>query len=200
MGSYRVVLMSERRPTGRVIGPWVGWKSDGAVVEVEGPLEGGVAGGADKSGGLESRGHAVWRVNEGAEGVLAQAIPGVFQGDGGVNVPSVARISERDHAARTGSRSPEERLHIRITTDDAVESDDISIGHGVSGHTEVPEDELSGARGIARGEVATCCLEVGCGRVREGDVGQASTGELHGDRANASADIEKVQALEWPAA
>ncbi len=41
-----------------------------ASVEVEGPLRGGLAGGADQAGGLEDGCHAIGRVDEGAEGVL----------------------------------------------------------------------------------------------------------------------------------
>jgi len=40
-----------------------------AAVEVEGPLEGCVAGGADKSGSLKDGCHSLWRMKESPEGV-----------------------------------------------------------------------------------------------------------------------------------
>jgi len=135
-------------------------------------------------------------VNESAKPVLPQPIPGVLQHNGGLHVPRVARIGERYHAAGTGSRTPEQRFHIGVTTDDAVESDDISVRQGVGGCGEVTEDELSGEGGVARGQVAPRGLEVTGRRVRERDAGQTGAGEFHGDHTNPAADVEEVEPLQ----
>jgi len=159
-----------------------------------------VADGADKSGGLEDRSHAFRGMDESAKRVLSEAIPRVFQHDGGAYIPRVARIGERDHAARAGGRSPEQRLHIRVTTDDAVECDDIGVRQGVCGRGEVTEEELGEEWSIARGQVAPGSFEITGGRIRERDAGQAGGGEFHCDYTNATADVEKTEALQRPAA
>ena len=49
-----------------------GERNDGlsaTAIEIEGPLEGGVAGGADKSGSFEDGGHALRRMDESAKRV-----------------------------------------------------------------------------------------------------------------------------------
>jgi len=109
-------------------------------------------------------------------------------------------IGERDHAAGTRSGSPEQRFHIRITTDDPVESDDIGVWQGGCGRGEVAEEELSRTGGGARGEVAPRSFEISGGRVRERDARQPGAGEFHGDDSDTSADVEKVKPLERPTA
>jgi hypothetical protein len=117
-----------------------------------------------------------------------------------MHVPAVPRIGERDHAPRTRSRSLEERFHIRVTTDDAVECDDIGVRQGACDRGEVAEDELSGDGGVTRGEVAPRGLEISRRRVRERDAGQAGAGEFHRDHSNPTADVEEVEPLKRPAA
>jgi len=106
-------------------------------------------------------------------------------------------VGERDHAAGTRSGSPEQCFHIRITTDEPVESDDSGVWQGGCGRGEVAEEELSRTGGGARGEVARS-FEISGRRVRERDARQA--GEFHGDDSDTSADVEKVKPLERPTA
>jgi len=48
--------------------------------------------------------------------------------------------------------------------------------------------------------VAPGSFEITGGRIRERDAGQAGGGEFHCDHTNATADVEKVETLERPAA
>jgi len=81
-----------------------------AVVEVEGPLERGVAGGANEASRFQDGSHALRGMNESAKGVLPEPVPRIFHHNAGAHVPRVARIGEGDDAARTRRRSAEQRL------------------------------------------------------------------------------------------
>lgn len=138
----------------KIVRPAAGLESSRLAVEVERPLASCAAGRADKSGRFQNIRHALRRMNERAKRVSPEPIPEVFQHNGGAHVPHIARIGERDHMARASSRSPEKRFHIGVTTNDAVERDDIGVGQGVCRRSEVAEEKLSGARSTPRGEVA----------------------------------------------
>jgi len=53
---------------------------------------------------------------------------------------------------------------------------------------------------VARSEVVASGLKIAGRRVREGDARQAHSGEFHSDHANPTADVKKVEALNWRAA
>jgi hypothetical protein len=134
-------------------------------------------------------------MNERAKRVSPQPIPTVFEHHSGPDVPPVAGIGERDRAARTPSGAPEQSFHIGVTTHDAVESDDISVWQGVRRHGEVTEEELSGAGGVASGEMAPRGIEIARRCIRECDACEAGGGEFHSDHPNSTTDVEQMKPL-----
>ena len=168
--------------------------------DVEGPGEGIAVGGADETGGFQEGSHLLRRVNESAKRIAGQPEPEVLHRNGRANVPTVAGIGEGDQAARASGRGPKKSVNIRLTADDAVESDDVGVGQGGGGFDEISEDEMSGAGAVTRGDLASSDVKISGRSVGERDAGEAGIGEFQGDHANSAADVEQLKSLKRLAA
>src|SRR5260370_32944602 len=98
--------------TGPVFVPWPRLDSVAPAIEVECPLEGCVASGADESGRFEDASHAPRGMNESPKRGSPEPIPRVFQDNRGAYVPPGAGIGQRGTLSRARGRSSRERFHI----------------------------------------------------------------------------------------
>lgn len=170
------------------------------MVEVERPQEGCVTSGADKAGIPQDRGHTLRRVNKSSKRVAAQTVQEVFQRDHGPEVPPIGMIGERDQPTRPRGRSMEQRFRIGVAAYDSVKGHDVGVGQRAGGYSKVTEDELSGKWRVARSNLSPRDLKIRGRGIRKSDAGQAGVCKFQTDDANSTANVEKVELLERPAA
>jgi hypothetical protein len=90
--------------------------------------------------------HAFRRVNKCPKRVAGQSLPRVHERNESSDVPAIPRIGERDQSARPLGRAAEQTFGIGVTTDDAIERDDVGIGKRGRYRGEIADDESRGTR------------------------------------------------------
>lgn len=118
-------------------------------------------GGMDETSSFENRRHALGRMDKDAKGAPSKPEDEVHQAEPRPHVPAIKRMCEGQQTPASRGGCAEQRASVGITTNNAVEGNDVRFRLRAGCRGEVAENELSGTGAITRTDVTACDLKIG---------------------------------------